>query len=82
MDGEDVDSPEYYIDLVTDKRTVSIPIDLRVGKEEPFLKSTRGLQFTISLNFKMGNTIHLTTTVNDWKVGGLVIGGIGDNDLY
>lgn len=82
VDGVDVDSPEYYIDLVTDKRTVSIPIDLRVGKEEPFLKSTRGLQFTISLNFKMGNTIHLTTTVNDWKVGGLVIGGLGDNDLY
>ena len=51
VDGEDVDSPEYYIDLVTDKRTVSIPIDLRVGKEEPFLESTRGLQFTISLNF-------------------------------
>lgn len=86
VDGEDVDSPEYYIDLVTDKRTVSIPIDLRVfnkvtGKVEPFLGSSRGLQFTITLNFKMGNTVYVACSANDWKVGGLVIGGIGDNEL-
>lgn len=84
--GEDVDSHEYYIDLVTEKRTVSIPIDLRVfndvtGKAEPFLGSSRGLQFTITLNFKMGNTVYVACSANDWKVGGLVISGIGDNEL-
>ena len=84
--GEDVDSHEYYIDLVTEKRTVSIPIDLRVfndvtGKVEPFLGSSRGLQFTITLNFKMGNTVYVACSANDWKVGGLVISGIGDNEL-
>ena len=84
--GEEVDSPEYYIDLVTQKRTVSIPIDLRVlndttNEEEAFLGSTRGLQFTISLNFKMGNTVYVACSANDWKVGGLVIGGLGDEEL-
>ena len=83
--GEEVDSPEYYIDLVTQKRTVSIPIDLRVldntAKEVAFMGSTRGLQFTITLNFKMGNTIYLTSSVQDWKVGGLVVGNIGDGNI-
>jgi hypothetical protein len=83
--GEEVDSPEYYINLVTQKRTVSIPIDLRVldntAKEVAFMGSTRGLQFTITLNFKMGNTIYLTSSVQDWKVGGLVVGNIGDGNI-
>lgn len=83
--GEEVDSPEYYIDLVTQKRTVSIPIDLRVldntAKEVAFMGSTRGLQFTITLNFKMGNTIYLTSSVQDWKVGGLAVGNIGDGNI-
>lgn len=86
VEGEDVDSPEYYIDLVTEKRTVSIPIDLRVfnevtGKPEPFLHSSRGLQFTITLNFKMGNTVYVACSTNDWMAGGLVVGGIGDDEL-
>jgi hypothetical protein len=83
--GEEVDSPEYYIDLVTQKRTVSIPIDLRVldntKNEVAFMGSTRGLQFTITLNFKMGNTIYLTSSVQDWKVGGLAVGNIGDGNI-
>lgn len=86
VDGEDVDSPEYYIDLDTEKRTVSIPVDLRVfnqtaNKEEPFLENSRGCQFTITLNFKMGNTVYVACSANNWKVGGLVIGGIGDDEL-
>ena len=85
VDGQDVDSPEYYIDLVTEKRTVSIPVDLRVlddsNNEVAFLDNTRGRQFTITLNFKMGNTVYVACSANDWQVGGLVIGGIGDNEL-
>lgn len=81
VDGQDVDSPEYYIDLATEKRTVSIPVDLRVSKEVPFEGNTRGRQFTITLNFKMGNTVYVACSTNDWKVGGLVIGGLGDEEL-
>ena len=79
--GIDVAAPEYYIDLVTENRTVTIPVDLKINADELFLESTRGKQFTLTLNFKMGNTVYLSTSVNDWKVGGLVVGGIGDSDL-
>ena len=82
--GVDVDAEEYVIRIITDKRTVEIPVNLRHmvnGVEEPFLGSTRCTQFTLTLNFKMGNTIYLTSSVKDWTVGGLIIGNIGDGNI-
>ena len=84
VDGEEIDAEEYVITISTDKRNVAIPVDLRhmvSGKVQPFLGSTRCMQFTLSLNFKMGNTIYLTSSVQDWKVGGLVVGNIGDGNI-
>lgn len=84
VDGEEIDAEEYVITISTDKRNVAIPVDLRhmvSGVVQPFLGSTRSMQFTLSLNFKMGNTIYLTSSVQDWKVGGLVVGNIGDGNI-
>ena len=84
VDGEEIDAEEYVITISTDKRNVAIPVDLRhmvSGVVQPFLGSTRCMQFTLSLNFKMGNTIYLTSSVQDWKVGGLVVGNIGDGNI-
>ena len=84
VDGEEIDAEEYVITISTDKRNVAIPVDLRhmvSGVVQPFLGSTRCMQFTLSLNFKMGNTIYLTSSVQDWRVGGLVVGNIGDGNI-
>lgn len=84
VDGEEIDAEEYVITISTDKRNVAIPVDLRhmvSGVVQPFLGSTRCMQFTLALNFKMGNTIYLTSSVQDWKVGGLVVGNIGDGNI-
>lgn len=84
VDGEEIDAEEYVITISTDKRNVAIPVDLRhmvSGVVQPFLGSTRCMQFTLSLNFKMGNTIYLTSSVQDWKVGGLAVGNIGDGNI-
>ena len=84
VDGEEIDAEEYVITISTDKCNVAIPVDLRhmvSGVVQPFLGSTRCMQFTLSLNFKMGNTIYLTSSVQDWKVGGLVVGNIGDGNI-
>ena len=84
VDGEEIDAEEYVITISTDKRNVAIPVDLRhmvSGVVQPFLGSTRCIQFTLSLNFKMGNTIYLTSSVQDWNVGGLVVGNIGDGNI-
>jgi hypothetical protein len=72
------------ITISTDKRNVAIPVDMHhmvSGVVQPFLGSTRCMQFTLSLNFKMGNTIYLTSSVQDWNVGGLVVGNIGDGNI-
>ena len=84
VDGEEIDAEEYVITISTDKRNVAIPVDLRhmvSGVVQPFLGSTRCMQFTLSLNFKMGNTIYLTSSVQDWRVGGLAVGNIGDGNI-
>lgn len=84
VDGDEIDAEEYVITISTDKRNVAIPVDLRhmvSGVVQPFLGSTRCMQFTLSLNFKMGNTIYLTSSVQDWNVGGLVVGNIGDGNI-
>ena len=81
VDGLDTDSYEYEIHLQTDKRTVTVPVDLKESSSTPFLGNTRGIQFTLTLNFKMGNTVYLTSSVSDWNVGGLLIGNFNDDNI-
>lgn len=96
VDGQDVLKPEYTLRLETEKRTLDIPVDLRksdldtnndgeVSDEERknayFTGSTMGKQFTLLLNFKMGNVISVSATISlegnsDWFTH-----GTGSNDV-
>lgn len=71
VDGVDVPKPEYTLHIKTEKRELDIPIDLKLnsGTEENsyFIGSTIGKQFTIVLNFKMGNVV---TVVSEVAIGG------------
>lgn len=68
--------PEYNITIVSQYRTITVPIDLMTGKDTYFSNSTMGHQFTLNLKFKMGNTIAVSTEVTDWETGGIGIGKI------
>lgn len=74
--------PEYYINIQSQHRSVKVPVDLRTGinnetgEETYFIGSTMGQQFTLSLKFKMGNTVTVTTGITDWQTGGIGIGKI------
>lgn len=81
VDGEDVLSEEYVITITTEKRAVTIPVDLQEEAGTPYVGSTRRKQFTLSLLFKMGNTVSVATSVKDWVPGGVVVSEFGDDDI-
>ena len=68
--------PEYHIRIVSENRDVTIPIDLMDAEGSYADGSTMGKQFTLSLTFKMGNTIAVSTNVTDWSTGGIGFGKI------
>ena len=80
-DGQDVASAEYTLRIVTEKRTVSIPVDLMLEYNQPYIGSTRCKQFTLLLNFKMGNTVYVATSVSDWRTGAIVTEDVDDDDI-
>lgn len=70
---------EYTLHVVTEKRELDIPIDLKLnagtGESSYFKGSTMGKQFTVLLNFKMGNIISVSAAVSldantDWYTHG------------
>lgn len=66
---EEILIPEYTLTLKTSNRNeMTIPIDLKInsGTEESsyFTGSTMGKQFTILLNFKMGNVISVAADIS------------------
>lgn len=82
--------PEYTLHIKTEKRELDIPIDLKVNGEDLessyFAESTMGKQFTILLNFKMGDVISVATEISvggdaDWFTHGTGSGGIEEDDL-
>ena len=90
VDGVDVPKPEYTLHIVTEKRELDIPIDLKLnsGTEETsyFTGSTVGKQFTIVLNFKMGNVVTVVSEVviggeTDWFTHGAGSGELTEGDL-
>lgn len=81
VEGVDSSSAEYILEIVTDSRTVTIPVDLMKAAGEPFTGSTRCNQFTLLLNFKMGNTVYVASSVSDWQAGGIVTGDMTDDDI-
>lgn len=73
-DADPVDpqlTAEYTLTVVTEHRSaLDIPIDLKTAADGWFTGSTVGKQFTISLTFKLGNTIAVAAAVTDWGIGG------------
>lgn len=68
--GTEVTVPEYAIHIETERRKISLPIDLRISESRYFTGSTRSRCFTINLIFKMGNAIVVSAEVEDWILGG------------
>ena len=75
--NDDPDFPyEYAITLETDNRHVVIDIDLKNAADAYFSGNTAGYQFTIGLNFKMGNNIAVSAKIDSWETGGIGTGSI------
>jgi len=70
---------EYTLVVKTERRTVEVPIDLKEDDTTCFEGSTMNRQFTLNLNFKMGNNILVTASVTDWKAGGIINGTVTPN---
>ena len=90
VDGVDVKKPEYTLHLQTEKRELDIPIDLKIAADDVvdsyFTGSTRGHQFKILLNFKMGNVISVSAEISlganaDWYTHGTGTGDIKEEDI-
>ena len=86
----DVKIPEYTLHLKTEKRELDIPIDLKIDEDdEPasyFTENTRGHQFKILLNFKMGNVISVSAEISlganaDWYTHGTGTGDIKEDHI-
>lgn len=71
--GDGDKTNEYTLIVETRNRTVEVPIDLMAGEgtENYFNGSTMNYQFVLNLNFKMGNSIIVTVSAADWKLGGI-----------
>lgn len=90
VDGQEVLKPEYTILLETEQRLIEIPIDLKLNsgttESSYFTGTTMARQFTILLNFKMGNIISVAATIaldanSDWYTHGTGTKELGEDDL-
>lgn len=68
--------PEYTIDIESQHRSISIPIDLMKSDSEYYEGSTMGYMFKINLTFMMGNTVAVSANINDWQTGGIGVGNV------
>ena len=67
-----VTTNEYILEVETEHRTmIEIPVDLMTDADHFYIGNTTGRQFTITLNFKLGNTIVVSAAVRDWVNGGV-----------
>jgi len=71
INGDGEKTNEYTLLVKTEHRTLEVPIDLMKEEATCFDESTMNYQFTVNLNFKMGNSIITTSSVTDWKAGGI-----------
>lgn len=67
---------DYYLEITTQHRTTTVPINLKSAQHTAFSGSTMGKQFTLSLLFKAGNNVAVSTVVTDWENGGVSSGTI------
>ncbi len=71
---------EYILTVTTERRTVTVDVDLMDGDGSYFDKNTRNHQFVLLLKFKMGDNISVMAQPVDWKTGGLGSGELKEND--
>lgn len=74
IDG--VTTTEYTLIVETERRRIEVPVDLMNDASSCFEGSTMNHQFTLDLNFKMGNNIFITAFVSNWAPGGISHGDI------
>ena len=60
---------EYTLYIKSERREVTLPIDLKRNESECFAGSTRAKHFTLNLNFMVGNIVTVQAEVTDWKWG-------------
>ncbi len=70
---------EYTLTVTTERRTVTVDVDLMDGDGSYFDKSTRNHQFVLLLKFKMGDNISVIAQPVDWKTGGLGSGELKED---
>lgn len=70
---------EYTLTVTTEKRTVTVDVDLMNGADTHFSGSTRNHQFVLLLKFKMGDNISVIAHPVDWQTGGLGSGELEEN---
>lgn len=69
--------PEYTLNILTENRSIAVPIDLKTAPDKWYEGSTMGMQFTLSLTFRMGNNITTGVVVKDW-----ISEGVSGGNLY
>lgn len=75
--GNVVRTAEYNINISSGYRqNITVPVDLMKDKDTYFTGTTMGSQYTLSLTFKMGNTIAVSASITDWETGGVGFGKI------
>lgn len=70
---------EYTLTVITERRTVTVDVDLMKDENTPFNGSTRNHQFVLLLKFKMGDNISVMAKPVDWKTGGSGNGELNEN---
>lgn len=69
-----VQNTDYILEIETEFRSASVPVNLKSAAGVDFNESTMGKQFTLSLVFRPGNTISVACLVTDWVTGGVSSG--------
>ncbi len=62
--------PEFYIDITTERRSLTVPVNLMEGENTEYTGSTMGKRFDIQLLFKAGDNIMVSANCNEWMTGG------------
>ena len=81
VEGVEEPTDEYTLIVTTEKRTMTLGIDLKRAADTYFNQSTMGHQFTLRLRFKMGDNISVSAVATDWVNGGIGKGDFDENSL-
>ena len=81
VEGVEEPTDEYTLIVTTEKRTMTLGLDLKSAADTYFNQSTMGHQFTLRLRFKMGDNISVSAVATDWVNGGIGTGDFDENSF-